>query len=132
MILLTSRWELLAGCPPALKAELDGLPERIRQDEPETLLYQVNLQAPAPLGADGAPIEPPPPPIPLDKQQYVTFMEMYADAQAFSRHIHGPIFQRFLQDFGHCFRQDPAKPGWPITQNNTYLPLSGFHRPATT
>lgn len=128
MITLVSRWELLDGCPPALKCELDGLADRVKQAEPETLAYLVYQEAPGPLGADGKPIDPPPPPIPMARQTMVTFVEVYADVCAFTRHINGGVFQTFLKDFGKYFKQDPQNPGWPITQNGSYTRASGFIR----
>lgn len=128
MISLTSQWELLDGCPPELKCELDGLAEKVKQAEPDTWMYLVHLQAPDSLDANGNPIEPPPLPIPLSKQTLVTFVEIYADAQAFSRHIKGEVFLSFLKDFGKYFKPDPNNPGWPITHNGSYTRVSGFIR----
>ena len=128
MISLTSQWELLEGCPPELKCELDRLADKVKQAELDTWMYLVHLQAPDLLGTDGNPIEPPPPPIPLSQQTTVTFIEVYANAQAFSRHVKGEVFQTFLKDYGKYFKQDPDNPGWPITHNGYYTRASGFIR----
>jgi len=128
MITLSSCWTLLDGCPPALKCELDDLADRVKQAEPETLAYLVYLNAPAPFDAAGKLIETPQAPIPLPEQPSVTFVECYASTCALKRHIEGPIFQTFLRDFGKYFKQDPQHPGWPITQNGSYLKASGFIR----
>ena len=129
MITLVSRWELLDGCPPALTCELDGLADKVKSAEPDTLAYLVYLQAPGPLDANGKPIDPPPAPIPMTEQTSVTFVEVYADACAFNHHLEGAVFQTFLKDFGKYFKQDPQHPGWPITQNGSYSNASGFIRP---
>ncbi|KJZ51351.1 MULTISPECIES: putative quinol monooxygenase [Pseudomonas] len=130
MITLISRWELLDGCPLDLKQALDGLAERVREKEPDTWMYMVHLQAPAPLDADNNPIEPPLPAIPLAQQTEVTFVEIYKDESAFSRHVKGSVFQSFLKEYSHYFKQDPARPGWPATLNTTLARVSGVIRDA--
>lgn len=130
MISLISNWMLLDGCPPELKAELDILADKVMRAEPNTLMYLVNLQAPGPLDPYNNPIEPPPDPIPLAKQKQISFLEIYADEFAFSRHVNGPVFQAFLKEYGKYFRQDPNRPGWPTTDNAFFARVSGFIRPA--
>lgn len=130
MITLISRWELLEGCPVLLKSELDGLAEKVRAAEPDTLMYLVHLQAPGPLDAQSNPIEPPPAPIPLAEQNEVIFVEIYKNEVAFSRHVNGPIFQAFLKGYSHYFKQDPKRPGWPITKNASLERVCGFIRDA--
>lgn len=130
MITLISRWELLDGCPARLKEELDGLADKVRAAEPDTLMYLVHLPAPGPLDAQNNPIEPPPPPIPLAEQNEVIFVEIYKNEVAFSRHVKGSTFQAFLKGYSQYFKQDPKRPGWPITKNVALERVSGFIRNA--
>lgn len=130
MITLISRWELLDGCPTQLKHELDSLADKVRAVEPDTLMYLVHLRAPGPLDSSNNPVEPPPPPIPLAGQNEVIFLEIYKDEVAFSRHVNGPVFQAFLKGYSKYFKQDPERPGWPVTQNTVLSRVSGFIRSA--
>ena len=128
MIYLISRWELLDGCPTNLKCELDCLGDKVRQVEPDTLMYLVHLQAPGPLDPYNNPLEPPPSPIPVAEQKEVIFLEIYKDEVAFSRHVNGPVFQAFLKEYGKYFKPDPDRTGWPITKNDVMTRISGFIR----
>lgn len=128
MLTLISCWELLDGCPAELKVELDQLAEKVQAAEPDTLMYCVHLESPNVLDASNNPIEPPPAPIPLSAQTTVTFIEIYNDEVAFSRHVNGPVFQAFLKAYGKYFKQDPERPGWPITKNASLTRVSGFIR----
>ncbi len=130
MITLISCWELLDGCPTQLKDELNSLAGKVMAAEPDTLMYLVHLQAPGPLDASNDPIEPPPAPIPLADQKEVIFLEIYKDEVAFSRHVNGPVFQAFLSEYSKYFKQNPEKPGWPITKNAPLSRVSGFIRNA--
>ncbi|PPS29087.1 hypothetical protein BVY11_01215 [Pseudomonas amygdali pv. morsprunorum] len=128
MITLISRWQLLDGCPTELKRELDSLADKVKKAEPDTLMYLVNLPAPGPLDASNKPIEQPPSPIPLAAQNEVVFLEIYKDEVAFSRHVNGPVFQAFLKGYSKYFKQNPEKPGWPVTLNTPLDRVSGFIR----
>lgn len=130
MVVITSKWLLKDGCPEALYNELLTLAEKVKSAEKDTLMYMVHLDAPKALDKEANPIEPPPPPVPLNKQTSVTFFEAYKDEVAFSRHVKGPVFQTFLQAYSHYFEQNPNNPGWPITENGSYLQVCGFARTA--
>lgn len=134
MLVLTSMWTLKRGCPAELAQALRELPETVRRNEPDTLCYRVLLPAPVPVpvttqrGAGSLPMEPDAPAIPLAEMNTVTFFEVYASAQAFSAHLSGEAFTEFLQTWGPLFEEDPARPGWPRTQNASLTPLAGFTR----
>jgi quinol monooxygenase YgiN len=128
MISLMSIWELIDGCPEELKRELEALGDKVKDAEPDTLLYLVHIQAPSPLDPNNNPIEPPPSPIPLLNQKEAIFLEIYKDEVAFSRHINGPVFQTFLKQYGKYFKPDPSRPGWPITKSGVFARISGFIR----
>ena len=103
MLALVSRWKLKDGCPPELAEAIQELTAAVRDREPGTLVYSVNLPAPHP------PIGPPPdyayvegidtPPV---KAAELVFFEVYRDGQAFSEHLRGPIAD-FMKRFRHYF-----------------------------
>ena len=120
MIALISRWKLRNGCPEELERTLTELARKVTEGESGTLAYAVHLSAPSPPDAAGAPIEPPPPPIPLDQQADVVFFEVYRDAEAFHDHLTGTVFTGFLDANRHHFYADPADPSWPDS-DTTFL-----------
>src|ERR1700759_1745583 len=98
MIALFSRWKLKDGCPPALATALDELTSAVRDREPGTLVFAVNLPASHP------PIGPPPDyavstdpdaVAPVDANELI-FFEAYSDAAAFSAHLRG-AFNEFMR-----------------------------------
>lgn len=103
MLALVSRWKLKNGCPPELAEGVQGLIAAVRENEPGTLVYAVNLPAPHP------PIGPPPDygyvegieskPVPATE---LVFFEVYRDARAFSEHLRGAI-ATFMRDYRHHF-----------------------------
>jgi uncharacterized protein len=104
MIALFSRWKLKDGCPSELLAALDKLSTAVREREPGTLVYTVQLPAPCP------PIGPPPDYavcddpdviVPVEQNQLV-FYEVYRDAEAFSEHLRGPV-RDFMRENRHYF-----------------------------
>ena len=129
MISLVSTWPLKDGCPPELQQMLEALAPKVEENEPGTLMYLVNLEAASPLNAETKPIVPPPPPIPLKDQKAVIFIEMYENAQAFSEHVLGSVFQTFLTDTKDFFIPDAAMTS--STRKNTPILArqSGFVRP---
>lgn len=98
---------------------------QVKQAEPGTLMYLIHLQAPEVLDAENNPIEPPPPPIPLEKQKEVIFLEIYEDEVAFSRHVNGNVFQSFLKEYVKYFKPNTKRTGWPITNNEMFDRLAG-------
>lgn len=129
MISLISRWPLADGCPDDLVQALKALAEDVCAHEPDTLVYTVHVRAPDPLDPRHRPIHPPPPPIAPSRQPEVVFFEVYRDADAFARHVTGPIFTRFRIDYLHYFVEDGSNPGWPRTETPFLERLAGFvHR----
>ena len=126
MISLISIWKLVKGCPPELEEALRNIAEKVKQNEPETLTYKVNLQAPFPLDSKFNPLEPPPKPIPLKEQTEVIFIEVYKNAEAFSNHIMGKIFNEFREENIKYFVEDPNNPGWPLTKSPILEQVSSY------
>lgn len=128
-ICLISRWKLKNGLDEALLQTLQSLAAKVEAAEEHTLLYRVHLQANYPLDNKFDPLDPPAPNIPLSEQKEVVFVEVYKDAEAFSEHVKGTIFNEFLRSTLHYFQPDPTRGGWPVTENSMLGLQSGFERP---
>ncbi|XPF95916.1 ferritin-like domain-containing protein [Colwellia sp. RE-S-Sl-9] len=124
-ISLISKWQLLDGCPPELYQELNNLANKVKE-EAGTLMYLVHLQSEKPLNQESKPIIPEPSEIPLTQQTEVIFIEIYKDAQAFSDHVTGEIFNTFKDKYFKYFKPDPITKGWPLTKTEFLTRRSGF------
>lgn len=129
MVRLTSKWKLRKGLTPELLHNLASAAELIQSTEVGTLMYLIHLEAPFPLDSSGKVIVPPPNPIPNNKQTDITFIETYKDAEAFSQHLNGEPFTKFLEENLKYFEEDPNKSGWPVTDTRVLELDAGFIRP---
>ncbi|MFT6407673.1 MAG: quinol monooxygenase YgiN [Arenicella sp.] len=129
MVRLTSKWKLKNGLTPELLHNLAAVAELIQSKELGTLIYLIQLEAPFPLDSSGKVLAPLPRPIPNKQQTDITFIEAYRDAEAFSLHLNGSIFNDFLTDNLKYFKPDPKKPGWPLTDTHILELDAGFIRP---
>jgi len=132
MITLISRWKLRNGCPPELHKALQMVAEQVKACEPGTLMYSVHLPALSPLDTSLQPHQPPLPFIAMEQQTEVVFVEIYKDADAFTRHVNGATFTRFRKRNIRHFYEDPVKPGWPVTITQFLDRQSAFIRNAAT
>ncbi|MCG5075084.1 VOC family protein [Paraburkholderia tagetis] len=98
---LTSNWFLRPGCEEAADAALRELARDVEREEPDTLTYLVHRP-----WHGTAQLQTLPPVDPLN----VLFFETYRNADAFLRHVSGPVFTRFVQQHGHLFVQSDGKP----------------------
>ncbi len=103
MIALMSRWKLKNGCPTELADAVRELAAAVREKEPGTLVYSVNLPGTHP------PIGPPPDYAPVEGIESrpgdptdLVFLEFYRDARAFSEHLRGPVVE-FMKNYRHFF-----------------------------
>lgn len=98
---LTSHWFVRPGCQEAADAALRELARDVEREEPDTLTYLVH-------GAwhGAAELQTLPPSDPLK----VVFFETYRNAEAFQRHVNGPVFTKFVQQHGSLFVQSNGKP----------------------
>lgn len=128
MISLVSTWPLKDGCPEALQKALENLAPLVKENEPGTLMYLVNLEAKSPLNSNLQPASPPPLPIPLDQQKAVIFIEMYKDAEAFSQHISGSVFTAFRADNNNYFIADAPMTSTFRADTSFLARQSGFVR----
>ncbi|MBP0631191.1 MULTISPECIES: VOC family protein [unclassified Cupriavidus] len=118
-ISLTSRWFIRPGCEPAAETALRQLAEDVLQREPDTLAYLIHT----PYGGD-ARLQSLPPANPFS----VVFFETYRDADAFLRHVNGPVFTGFVRQHGELF---VASNGSPFTFVEFLQMRAGFVRTAT-
>ncbi|WP_454738480.1 antibiotic biosynthesis monooxygenase [Cupriavidus necator] len=116
---LTSRWFIRPGCEQAADAALRQLADDVLQHEPDTLAYLVHT----PYGSDPR-LQSLPPADPLS----VLFFETYRDADAFLRHVNGPVFTGFVRQNGELF---VAANGAPFTFVEFLETRAGFVRTAT-
>ncbi len=131
MISLISKWPLKDGCPDELKYQLEHLAEKVKAEE-GTLMYIVNLQARAPLDSYEKALKPQPEPIPHEQQVEVVFLEVYRNAQAFSDHVRGEVFNAFRIKTLKYFQPDPMSEGWPITKTEFLTRQSDFIKPGAS
>ncbi|HAX75432.1 MAG TPA: hypothetical protein DCY88_06295 [Cyanobacteria bacterium UBA11372] len=128
MIALVSKWKLRNGCTEELLTALEELVENTKT-ESGVLMYIVHLQAPTPIDSQGKPLSPPPPPIPLEKQEEIVFVESYENVEALSQHIQSQTFISFLESNFKYFQEDPHNPGFPQTETEFLDRRFGFIRP---
>ncbi len=127
---LISRWKLKDGLDEDLLQTLRELAANVEASEEGTLMYRIHLEAGFPLDSKADPQDPAAQAIPLSEQKEVIFVEVYEDAEAFSRHVKGDVFNKFRSSTAKYFQPDPKKGGWPVTVT-TFLDLqSGFVRAA--
>lgn len=113
---LTSRWFVRPGCEQAAQAALRQLAADVERNEPDTLTYLVHQ----PYRGDGRLRSLPP-----SESGTVLFFETYRNADAFVRHVNGPVFGAFVERYGELF---VASNGKPFTFVEFVQTLSGFVR----
>lgn len=126
MITLTSKWKLRCGATEELVETLQQLAHDVNAAEEGTWVYSVHLTAAPPLDGDHNPIVPAPDSYPLEQMTDVVYFEVYKDADAFSTHVHGEIFQTYLANNLHHFYEDPDMPGWPRADTTFLDRMSAF------
>jgi quinol monooxygenase YgiN len=124
-VTLISKWKLRNGFPDELRGKLKKLADKVKKEQ-GTLMYLVNIQTCAPLDSYHKPIKPQPEPILPELQSEVVFMEIYENAEAFSRHVNGETFNEFRKNTLKYFQADPINAGWPITETEFFSLQSGF------
>lgn len=98
---LTSQWFIQPGREAEAFAALERLALDVREGEPDTLTYLVH----APIAPDSG-LQSLPPSDPSS----VLFFEVYRSADAFQRHLHGPLFTAFVEEHGGLFVAANGKP----------------------
>ena len=98
---LVSRWFVTPGCGEEARAALTRLATEVLESEPETLTYLVHTRFRGDQALQSLP--------PTDPG-LVLFFETYRDADAFRRHVDGPVFTRFVSEHGMLFLQEGGKP----------------------
>jgi len=114
---LTSTWFIRPGHEPAAVAAIEELAPMVRDAEPDTLAYLVHT----PFLRDSRL-----PALPPVTANHLVFFEVYRDADAFLRHLHGPVFTRFVERHAELF---VAANGKPFTFVEFLECRAGFVRP---
>ena len=98
MYSLMSKWTILPGKHEAAVHALRELAGQVQLSEPDTWAYTVHTpdfaQASLPTPAAGE----------------VIFFEIYKDEAAFTAHVNGATFVQFVNQHGHLFLSDNARP----------------------
>lgn len=113
---LTSNWFIKPGCEEAAMAALAQLVDDVHSHEPDTLTYLVHT----PFHGDKR-LQSLPPVDPFS----VLFFEVYRNADAFLRHVNGPVFTGFVERHGELF---VAANGKPFTFVEFLAMRAGFTR----
>lgn len=100
-VALTSKWFIRPGCEAQVIAAVPELAARVREREPDTLTYLVHTPFLGDARLQALP--------PSDASSLV-FFEVYRDADAFVRHLNGPVFSDFVAQYGDLFVQVNGKP----------------------
>jgi quinol monooxygenase YgiN len=99
MFPVIAKWTILEGNEPAALAALQELATAVEQGEPFTWMYTIHTPN---LDEQNLPTPP---------ENEVVFFSVFADADAFQKHLTGPIFQAwaakylnlFLTNWDHLF-----------------------------
>ncbi|MBT8221260.1 MAG: antibiotic biosynthesis monooxygenase [Bacteroidia bacterium] len=104
MIALYSNWWIQQGKEETVYPLLRELANAVLENEPDTLMYTVHTpNYDFPTGTDIVSE-------PMPRPGAITFVENYADWEAFETHVNGPIFTSFLKNNGHLFVQGEPNP----------------------
>jgi quinol monooxygenase YgiN len=84
MLSIIAKWWIKPGCEKEALAALDELAESTEQQEPFTTMYLIHTSV-----AEGS--------RPTPAANEVIFVSAWPDQAAFEQHLHGPVFQGWLQ-----------------------------------
>jgi quinol monooxygenase YgiN len=91
---LSASWFIRPGCKASAEAALKQLAIDVQQHEPDTLMYVIHTPVQADIGLESLP-----PASPL----LVIFFETYRNADAFQKHLNGPVFTEFVKKHQELF-----------------------------
>jgi predicted enzyme related to lactoylglutathione lyase/quinol monooxygenase YgiN len=117
---LISKWIFRKGREKEGLAALEKLATEVLANEPGTLMYRVHTPV-----VDRRDL---PDSLPASVPQEVVFYETYANAQAFTDHVKGPLFTRFVEKHGALFLGPSDTPGKPFIQVQFLELQTGFTR----
>ena len=114
MYSVLARWYVLPGQIDPARQALEALVADVKALEPDTLIYQVReaVAGSLPPAAEGE----------------IVFFECYRDKAAFQAHITGPVFTKFLKDYGALFVQNFPPGKGPFMLVTTLAGDDGFCR----
>jgi uncharacterized protein len=113
---LVSRWFIRPGYEEPASDALRQLADSVEQQEPDTLTYLIHAPHQADVRLQSLP--------PVDALN-VLFFETYRNADAFVRHVNGPVYTGFLRQHGELFVNSN---GAPFTFVNFLQTRAGFAR----
>lgn len=114
---LHATWYILPGCELDAEQALKKLAFDVQEQEPDTLMYVIHTALPAAVPVHS---------LPPSNPHLVVFFETYRNADAFQRHLTGPVFTRFVTDHQHQFL---AANGHPFNLVSFLETRAGFIRP---
>jgi quinol monooxygenase YgiN len=113
---LIAKWTILQGNEKKAIKALKQLAQDVKENEPGTLLYMVNVPN---LNEKSLPTPP---------AGEVVFWEIYKDQAAFQRHVGGSIFQNFVKTYGGLFLNDFSNPSQVYMMTEMLTQIGGFSR----
>jgi quinol monooxygenase YgiN len=95
---LISKWTVLPGKKKEALTALKELAVKVRESEPDTLMYTVHTP------------EFTQPSLPTPPEGEIIFFEIYKNKAAFHAHVKGPNFTAFVKKYGHLFLNNNKQP----------------------
>ena len=127
-IMFISKWQLKNGMNTKLNDLLFRFVRDIENNEENTLMFRVEVKARNPLDYFFNVLSPNPKEIEDSIVKEIIFFECYSNAQAYSDHVNGKIFKKFLDDSANYFKRDPLREGWPKMYTTFMSTKFGFIR----
>lgn len=114
-----ARWVMKPGCRDQVKDALSGYADRVRAEEPKTLMYTVSVTDTSPQSLA----------IPPSQQDVLVYNSSWADKQSFFDHGSGGSYQDFLKEHGDLFVQaGPGSTTHPYMTTSVLKRFAGFFR----
>jgi quinol monooxygenase YgiN len=114
-----ARWVMKPGCREQVKAALKPYVERVRLEEPTTLMYTVSVTEPSEQAFS----------LPPSQVDSLTYNSSWTDKQSFFDHGSGAPYQDFLKEHGDLFVQAGAgSTAHPYMTTSVLKRFAGFFR----
>ncbi|MEO8379836.1 MAG: antibiotic biosynthesis monooxygenase [Acidobacteriota bacterium] len=114
------RWVMKPGSREKVIAALKGYVDRVRAEEPKTLMYTVSLADTSPQAVA----------IPPSQHDALVYNASWTDKQAFLDHGNGAAHQDFLKEHGELFVQAGPGSTHPYMTTSVLKRFAGFFRKA--
>lgn len=114
-----ARWVMKPGCREKVKAALKPYVERVKNEEPTTLMYTVSVTEPSEQAFS----------LPPSQHDALVYNSSWTDKQAFFDHGSGAPYQDFLREHGDLFVQaGPGSTTHPYMTTSVMKRFAGFFR----